>query len=116
VQTATTTLAMIEQGLKVFTAIYKRVYRALKDEFKLLFALNAQYHVSDQEYFTFLDQQQVVAKSDYDLKSAKDDMEARLAPADRLLEAKKQDMEDAHRDKDRDQAKVDKASKEAETV
>jgi chaperonin GroES len=41
VQTATTTLALIEQGLKVFTAIYKRIYRALKQEFKLLFALNA---------------------------------------------------------------------------
>jgi chaperonin GroES len=68
VQTATTTLALIEQGLKVFTAIYKRVYRSLKDEFKLLFALNARY-LSDQEYFTFLDEQQVVAKSDYDLKS-----------------------------------------------
>ncbi len=39
VQTATTTLAMIEQGLKVFTAIYKRIYRALKHELKLLFKL-----------------------------------------------------------------------------
>jgi chaperonin GroES len=68
VQTATTTLAMIEQGLKVFTAIYKRVYRSLKDEFKLLFRLNAQ-HATDQEYFTFLDQQQAIAKADYDLKS-----------------------------------------------
>src|SRR3989304_3041975 len=52
VQTATTTLAMIEQGLKVFTAIYKRVYRAMADEFKLLFKLNAQ-HLEDKEYFTF---------------------------------------------------------------
>ena len=68
VQTATTTLALIEQGLKVFTAIYKRVYRALRKEFKLLFMLNAQ-HLSDQEYFTFLDEQQVVAKTDYDIKS-----------------------------------------------
>lgn len=68
VQTATTTLAMIEQGLKVFTAIYKRVYRSLKDEFGLLFRLNARY-VSDQEYFTFLDQQNSIAKSDYDLKT-----------------------------------------------
>lgn len=67
-QTATTTLALIEQGLKVFTAIYKRVYRALKDEFKLLFELNAR-HLTDQEYYTYLDQQQVVAKSDYDIKS-----------------------------------------------
>lgn len=68
VQTATTTLAMIEQGLKVFTAIYKRVYRAMQDEFKLLFKLNAQY-MEDQEYFTFLDQQQAVAKEDYDMAS-----------------------------------------------
>ena len=68
VQTATTTLAMIEQGLKVFTAIYKRVYRAMRDEFKLLFALNAQ-HLDDETYFTFHDQQQAVAKSDYDVAS-----------------------------------------------
>jgi chaperonin GroES len=68
VQTATTTLAMIEQGLKVFTAIYKRIYRALKNEFKLLFMLNAKY-MSDQEYFTFQDNQKAVAKSDYDIKS-----------------------------------------------
>lgn len=67
-QTATTTLALIEQGLKVFTAIYKRVYRALKHEFKLLARLNAQ-HLDQEEYFTFLDQQQVVAREDYDLSS-----------------------------------------------
>ncbi len=64
-QTATTTLALIEQGLKVFTAIYKRVYRSLRDEYKLLFRLNARY-MSDQEYFNFLDTQQAVAKQDYD--------------------------------------------------
>lgn len=67
-QTATTTLALIEQGLKVFTAIYKRVYRALKHEFKLLARLNAQ-HLEQEQYFTFLDQQSVVAKDDYDLAS-----------------------------------------------
>ena len=32
-----TTLALIEQGLQVFTAIYKRIYRALKDEYQMLF-------------------------------------------------------------------------------
>jgi len=67
-QTATTTLALIEQGLKVFTAIYKRVYRGLKQELKLLANLNAK-HLSEEEYYTFLDQQQVVAKEDYDLAS-----------------------------------------------
>jgi chaperonin GroES len=68
VQTATTTLAMIEQGLKVFTAIYKRIYRALKDEFKLLFELNAR-HIDEKEYYMFNDEQEVVEKSDYDLSS-----------------------------------------------
>lgn len=68
VQTATTTLALIEQGLKVFTAIYKRIYRAMKDEFKLLFELNARF-IDEKAYFTFNDEQEVVAKSDYDLSS-----------------------------------------------
>lgn len=40
---ATTTMASIEQGMKVFTAIYKRIYRALNQEFKILFNLNAKY-------------------------------------------------------------------------
>lgn len=32
-----TTLALIEQGLQVFTAIYKRIYRSLKEEYQMLF-------------------------------------------------------------------------------
>lgn len=40
---ATTTMASIEQGMKVFTAVYKRLYRALDQEFKKLFDLNATY-------------------------------------------------------------------------
>lgn len=68
VQTATTTLAMIEQGLKVFTAIYKRIYRALRDEFALLFKLNSQY-IGDKEYFNFLDEEMAISKADYDIKS-----------------------------------------------
>jgi chaperonin GroES len=67
-QTATTTLALIEQGLKVFTAIYKRIYRALKDEFKLLFELNAKF-LDEKAYFTFNDEQEVVAREDYDIAS-----------------------------------------------
>lgn len=68
VQTATTTLALIEQGLKVFTAIYKRIYRAMKDEFKLLFELNARF-IDEKAYYTFNDEQEVVEASDYDLSS-----------------------------------------------
>jgi chaperonin GroES len=33
-----TTLALIEQGLQVFTAIYKRIYRSLREEFALLYS------------------------------------------------------------------------------
>lgn len=40
---ATTTMASIEQGMKVFTAVYKRLYRSLDSEFKKLFQLNATY-------------------------------------------------------------------------
>lgn len=40
---ATTTMATIEQGMKVFTAIYKRVYRSLDKEFKKLYRLNKIY-------------------------------------------------------------------------
>ena len=40
---ATTTMATIEQGMKVFTAVYKRIYRALESEFIKLFALNGTY-------------------------------------------------------------------------
>lgn len=40
---ATTTLALIEQGLKVFTAIYKRIHRGMKEEFGKLYKLNRQY-------------------------------------------------------------------------
>jgi len=64
-QTATTTLALIEQGMKVFTAIYKRIYRSLKQEFKLLFRLNAE-HLADEAYFTVLDEPKAIKREDYD--------------------------------------------------
>ncbi len=49
-----TTLALIEQGLQVFTSIYKRIYRGLKEEFKLHATLNEQ-HVTPEEYAEFFD-------------------------------------------------------------
>lgn len=48
---ATTTMATIEQGLKVFTAIYKRIYRALGKEYAKLFKLNA-LHIDKNIFFT----------------------------------------------------------------
>lgn len=63
-QQPTTTLALIEQGEKVFSGIFKRIHRALKKEMKLLFNLNAKF-LTDQEYFTVLDDTQAIARSDY---------------------------------------------------
>ena len=51
---ATTTLALIEQGLKVFSAIYKRIYRSLKSEFKKIRRLNTMY-LSEDEYNNIID-------------------------------------------------------------
>lgn len=64
---ATTTLAMIEQGLKVFTAIYKRIFRSMKGEFSKLFRLNSLY-LDEIEYFKVLDTKMAVFRKDYDYK------------------------------------------------
>ena len=52
--TATTTLALIEQGMTVFTAAYKRIYRSLKKEFKLFARLNQRF-LSPEKYSAFHD-------------------------------------------------------------
>ena len=59
---ATTTMATIEQGMKVFTAVYKRVYRSLAKEFQKLYVLNREY-MNPQEYIEVLDEP--VEQSDY---------------------------------------------------
>jgi chaperonin GroES len=51
-----TTMALIEQGLQSFTAIYKRMYRALKAEFKQLFWCESKWggeeaRIAYQEFF-----------------------------------------------------------------
>jgi chaperonin GroES len=61
---ATTTLALIEQGLKVFTAIYKRVHRSLKAEFAKLYRLNRIYGDEVAQYKAG-DAWKQIAKQDY---------------------------------------------------
>lgn len=51
---ATSVLAMIEQGTKVYSAIFKRIYRSLKEELGLLYLLNGSY-LDEQEYQNILD-------------------------------------------------------------
>lgn len=52
--TASATLAIIDQGLQIFTAIYKRIFRSLKKEFKLVAKLNSE-NISPEEYNMFHD-------------------------------------------------------------
>lgn len=40
---ATTTMATVEQGMKVFTAVYKRIFRSLEEEYKKIYHLNGIY-------------------------------------------------------------------------
>lgn len=50
----TTLLALIEQGLKVFTSIIKRLFRSLAREFHLLYELNRRYP-DEEEYQNIID-------------------------------------------------------------
>ena len=71
-QKATTTLAVLEQGQKVFNGIYKRLHRSLKKELKKLYRLNSIY-LPAQQYLNVLDlpvdgqQAEQIRRADYDL-------------------------------------------------
>lgn len=62
---ATTTLALIEQGLKVFTAIYKRIHRSLKMELNKLYRLNSLYLPEEGAGFRVNNEWKSISKSDY---------------------------------------------------
>ena len=59
-----TVSALIEQGLKTFTAIVKRIHRALKKELAILYRLNGRY-LEEEVYFSFQDVEGAVARADY---------------------------------------------------
>lgn len=61
---ATTVLALIEQGQKVFTAIYKRIHRALKSELEKLYRLNCTFMPQSQD-FRQMEQWLTVTRDDY---------------------------------------------------
>jgi chaperonin GroES len=60
---ATTTMASIEQGMKVFTAVYKRIFRSLSEEFKKVFKLNHLY-LDPNKYVAVIDTQ--IGPEDFD--------------------------------------------------
>lgn len=64
-----TTVAVLEQGMKVFVGIYKRIFRALHAEFNKLYRLNSIYF--DQEkYIAFIDEDEAtpIGPEDYDME------------------------------------------------
>lgn len=57
-------VAMVDQGLKEFSAIFKRIYRSLKNEFKLHYKLNSTY-LDEEKYYYVLDDRKVAYKKDF---------------------------------------------------
>lgn len=60
----TTVLALIEQGLKTFTWIYKRIHRAAKKEYDKLYRLNRIY-MEEQKYYQVGDDWREIKREDY---------------------------------------------------
>lgn len=53
-QKATTTMAVLEEGRKVFTAIYKRIRRSLGKEFMKIYEMNTRY-LNKKKYYDYFD-------------------------------------------------------------
>ena len=62
-----TTRAMIQEGMKVFIAIFQRIFWALNEEYKKIYRLNRLY-LDDEEEFRVLDEVRAVGRADYDEK------------------------------------------------
>ena len=65
---ATTVLAMVEQGMKVYNAISKRLYKALQKEIIKVFNINKQY-LTNKKYQAILDDELADVKTDFDLST-----------------------------------------------
>jgi len=60
-----TTIALIEQGSKVFSAIHKRIHQAQGREFQLIYKLNGEY--LDAEYpYDVIGEKKVIRRKDFD--------------------------------------------------
>lgn len=59
---------LIDQGLKEFLAIQRRIFRSLKEEFQKIYKLNKIY-LDPIEYITVLDDELAIAQKDYDNSS-----------------------------------------------
>lgn len=62
-----TTMALIEQGLQSFSALYKRVYRSMKAEYKAIYECEGRWG-SAQEYMQIVDDPMADFKADFSPK------------------------------------------------
>lgn len=62
----TTILALIEQGMKIYTGIHKRIYRAALSEYAKLYRLN-RLHLKEVERYQVGDEFREITKEDYRL-------------------------------------------------
>ena len=65
---ATTVLAAIEQGYKVYSSIYKRIYKSLREEFKKLYELTSMYGDSEL-YLDVVDDEEADFDADFESSS-----------------------------------------------
>ena len=61
---AETSRNTLEQGMKVFTAIYKRIWRSIKQELNVVYQLNRIYLEGEQHYHNLIDGQSAMIKRD----------------------------------------------------
>ena len=59
-----TTIALIEQGSKVFSAIHKRLHQAQGREFKLIYELNGEY-LDDEYPYDVIGERKVIRRKDF---------------------------------------------------
>ena len=64
---AETSRNTVEQGMKVFNGIYKRTWRAMKEEFQKLYRLNQLYLPSEPVEFEYNNELQFVLPDDYSM-------------------------------------------------
>ena len=56
--------AMLEQGMQVFNAIFKRIYRSMRSEFRKHYKLNSLY-LDQESYFSYQDSDSKILRTDY---------------------------------------------------
>lgn len=111
----TTLLAMIEQGLKVFTGIFKRVHRSAGKEFDKLYRLNRIYLKNEARY-EIGDEWKTVSKEDYEKGSGVKPISDPSMVTDMQRMARAQFLQSYQNDPDMDRVKIKKRVFEAAQI